>query len=164
MKKILAVMDFSKSQESIVENAVALALEHNAKIILGYVEPPKKRFKIYDVYVPRITKNVAVQENEELLEISKVARQIAAKGIEIDIIVIEGEDIQALIRKAEFYNVDIVLISESSRSWLSNKMESGIWNQLISSLPIPILVLPDYTDFFESSKKVNRRQGVNIAS
>ena len=139
---ILVPVDGSETAMTVVKHAAELAKKFNSKVTVIQV-------MTLDPYIA--SEYFAYGQSNQLIErarnfilenIEKAKQEFLDEGIEVDTLLLEGENIHQTIAQAvEDNKVDLVVLSSHGRSGIKKLFLGSVAQSLITELHIPVLVV-----------------------
>lgn len=142
VKKILCPIDFSEHSMEALENAVELAQNLDAKLVLVHVISP-----IPVVPTPSHPSEFNITSYREMLEESstKTMDTIINDNIPGDLecqkVIRSGDPAQEIDQVAKDENVDLLVISTHGRSGLKHLLFGSVAEKIIRHTPCPVLTI-----------------------
>jgi len=132
LEKVLTVVDCSVSSEKAVAQTISLAQVFKSKVTLILVIPKEG--------LPEQTNKIIYEAAETHL--SKVANEIKAKDIEVEMIIREGVAYDALIHETQISDYNVLIIGASNKEKCQSKIGVTI-EKLAREILIPLWVVKD---------------------
>jgi len=128
-KKILATMDCSPVDDTIIEHVSALALQNDAQIYLIHV-----------VHSHTLDQDRALRETAET-SLKYHSEKLQAKGIEVHIIIKSGEPDTEILKEIEENDYDLVAMATHGHSFIGDILFGSVSRTLKHSISIPLLLI-----------------------
>ena len=144
MKRILAAIDFLDTTDKVINFAKDLTKELKAELLIVHSEAVES-------YINTITTKLHQQPSIELIEIQKkqirkklkkIHDSLAQDGIKVKCILMEGPTVDNILKEAEIFNADLIVIGSHKHGKFYHLLLGSIHNSLISHSKIPVLVIP----------------------
>lgn len=140
---VLVAIDGSDGGERALRYASERAKLGGAKLILTYViewspysfntpEENAERHKRREEEIDRATSGV----------VEPAAKQLAAEGIDYETIVRHGPPAETLIKLAESYGVQQIVIGRRGQSGIKSLLFGSVAGNLVQTSPVPVVVVP----------------------
>lgn len=143
MKNLLIAVDATnKTADRIIEEALRLIKDSQAKIWLIHVVDPEPVFVGYDVGPDSVRDNLAHLYHEEHKNLQEKAHALKAKGIEAVALLVQGPVAITIMSKANKIKADIVVVGATDHSMLYRALLGNTISDVINHSNIPILVIP----------------------
>jgi nucleotide-binding universal stress UspA family protein len=141
-QNILVPVDGSETAMTVVKHAAELAKKFNSKVTVVQV-------MTLDPYIA--SEYFAYGQSNQLIErarnfikenIEKAQQAFLAEGIEVETLLLEGENIHQTIAQAVAdNNIDLVVLSSHGRTGIKKLFLGSVAQSLITELNIPVLVV-----------------------
>lgn len=147
MKRILAAVDFSDVTADILAVAGRLARKLDAEMELLHTESPPASALGYGVDAQLMSTSIeslglAKQAEEDKKALAALKEQLADAGVEATSTQVEGPTIQTILREAERYSADLIVVGSHEHGALHNLFFGSVQEGLIQKSHIPVLVVP----------------------
>ena len=150
MKKILVALDYSPSAQLVAETGYKIAEAMNAEVLLIHIVAdinyyssmaysPIMGFSGYTF--PDIALDVVTDlEAESLRFLNESKKHLGGENIEVK--VVGGETGPAILKTAEEYGADIVVMGSHGRSGLGKLIMGSVAENVLQNSKVPLLVVP----------------------
>lgn len=140
IRSILAATDFSPQADDAVAEAAALARRFDAKLTIVHVYAPP------GVLVPDGFVAASPQATRDLLEavergLAKVRERVAAPGLTIDTIAVQGAAATEIDTLALERGVDLVVVATHGRTGFKRLLLGSVAERVVREAPCPVLVV-----------------------
>ena len=141
---ILIPLELKSEQldQSLIEFARDYALAFQAKCWLLHIEPPDPEFVSHDSGPQYIRDTLAEKFRVEHRKIQDYAKQLQTQNVEAEGLLIQGATLEMIELEIEKLNIDLLIIGNRKYSFAETLFHSGIKDELIGNLKIPILLIP----------------------
>lgn len=157
MNKILAAIDFSKTSDSVIEQASALGKALNAKLWILHVgsdETPAIAYETSqytdftpdfvstpgDVQMARdITAEELKREHNELLTISSNLKQ---NGVDAQAVLLKGLTAKVIVEKARELGVEIIILGSHGHGLLHKTLLGSVSEAVMRHAPCNVMIVP----------------------
>ncbi|MDR3272472.1 MAG: universal stress protein [Flavobacteriaceae bacterium] len=142
MKSILVPIDFSKSSDYIIEEAVEFAKSAHAKIYLLHVASLDLGFVIGDTgfqYMPELEAAGMKSETDEL---SKYEEKIKQENLDVEIFIKQGIPSEVVLQTADEKDIDIIVMGSHGRGFFMEAILGSVSRGVIKGAKIPVLIIP----------------------
>jgi universal stress protein A len=140
-KRILVATDLTPASQSAVSEAVALAKENGAELMIAHVchTPSISQASaiapcVYDEW----TRNLKEAAQEQLQPILEEARR---EGIHAGALIAFGEPFEAIVEAAQKNNADLVILGTHGRKGVSRFFLGSVASRVISTAPCPVMTV-----------------------
>ncbi len=142
MKRILVALDFSELTDEVIKQAKLLTLKFNAKLCLVHADYllPFLGANQYDQNLALEAYEVQRKKNKE--ELQKLKEELAKEGIDAEIILHEGEIDDAIIKEAQEFKADLIILGAHKHGKLYHLFFGNISENIIQKAQCPVMVIP----------------------
>lgn len=137
--RILVPLDGSKLAEQALPYAVAQAERFGAQVILLKVLEPLPEPAMADRSVARGAEDPSVELARQYLE--GIAEPIREKGIDVEVLTLEGRPYVEIIGYAESDHVDMIVMSSRGHSGLSRWLLGTVTDRVVRGTMVPVLLV-----------------------
>jgi nucleotide-binding universal stress UspA family protein len=134
---ILCPTDFSVFSDRALRHAVALAGPFHARLEVAHVIPRLAGYRYYPASLPATEEMRA----EALDETRRFAAPAVQAGLDVSVMVREGDPWREILGLAEERNVDLTVLGTHGRGGLERFMLGSVTEKLLRRLPCPILTV-----------------------
>lgn len=140
--KILAAIDRSETSRAVLAMTAEVAKGMAAEVLLINVAPRDP-----DVFGRQITRKVITDPvPEELLDrrtlLDECAAELAQSDIPCETLLIRGDPGRTLLREAEAWGADLIIMGSHGRGALYRKLVGSVSQAVIETRRFPVLVVP----------------------
>lgn len=140
IKRILVPLDFSDHAESILAWASHLAEEHGSSLILMHAyHLPVEFQQMEGAYLPAEFWTQVKTEAEKSLEGHAAA--LRARGLEVEVEVVEGYPATAIEEAVTRKNADLVVIGTHGHTGLKHLLLGSVAERVVQKAPCPVLTV-----------------------
>jgi universal stress protein A len=143
----LVPIDFSQHSEKTIEYAIQLAALTGARIRLLHVflipDYPAVFYQGLYVEHEAVKIHVETAKREALAQLSLVADQIHAKGLEAESILRVGNPYEEIVNAAKEFGVDLIVIGSHGFAGLGRLLLGSTADRVLQYAPCPVLVVKD---------------------
>ena len=136
-KKILIATDGSKRTQNAVETGIEIARQHNSKVYAVYV--------VDTVTFTSIPMDVTWENMYQLLKdegeeaVNRVKE--AAKGLDVETHVLEGNPAVEITKFAKDNGVDLIVVGTLGKSGIDRLLLGSVAEKVVRIAPCPVLVI-----------------------
>ena len=144
MKRIVAALDFSDATESVVETAATMAGAFGASLSLVHVVEPEPSYSAYG-FTPEefpaihTFQKEAKSRAQQALDVQKAR---VSDGISVDVKLLEGGPLAALLDYATSIDADLVVLGSHGHGVVASMLLGSVAEGVIRKAKIPALVVP----------------------
>ncbi len=143
LKTILLTTDFSDTSKKAFPAALSMAEKFGAKIVLCYIED--------DRFPPLVVEYMAVgldeirqrQHEQSRKRLEAFAGESLGSDVSYDTVVALGIPHAEIIRVAEEYGADLLVMSTHGRGFISHAVMGSTTERVLRRSPCPVLVVRD---------------------
>jgi nucleotide-binding universal stress UspA family protein len=139
---ILVPLDFSSVTDGVVNMTEAVAKALNAKAILLHVEPPEPDFVGYEPGPQHVRDNVAHQVTEDHEALHAIRDQLQGKGIDTEVLIIQGPIVEKILSEAARRSVDHIIIGSHGHGALYHLLVGSVCEGVLKRTTCPVTVVP----------------------
>lgn len=142
MKRILAALDFSEVTPEVVKQAKLLTQKFKAELCLVHADYllPFLGAHQYDQHLALEAYESQKKRNKD--ELQKLKDQLAAEGIQAEIILHEGDVDDAIIEEARKFKADLIILGAHKHGKLYHIFFGNISENIIQKAECPVMVIP----------------------
>lgn len=141
-ERILVPLDGSARAEAILPEVEALALEFASRLILLHVIEPGSMLMAPHGSHPDVSMELSRQKRDELEHyLAGKAGEFREKGISVESVLAQGAVVEAIIRTAAEYNVDLVAMASHGRTGLQRVFYGSVAAGVLQSVDRPLLLV-----------------------
>ena len=144
MKRILAAIDFLDTTDKVINHAKKMTKESNGELLIVHSETLKS-------YLSAITTEFNQTPSMELINTQKkkiegrlkeIHDNLSKDGIRAECILMEGPTVDNILKEAEIFNADLIIIGSHKHGRFYNLLFGSVHKSLITLSTIPVLVIP----------------------
>ena len=144
-RRFLVPVDFSDQSKKTIQYAIRLAALTGASVrILHVFHMPDYPAAFYQgLYVEHEAVKIHVEtaKREALTQLSLIADQIHANGLEADSILRDGNPYEEIVNAAKELSVDLIVIGSHGNSGLGRLLLGNTTDRVLQYAPCPVLVV-----------------------
>lgn len=139
-KHVLVPLDGSILTECVLPHTVAFAKAFQAKVTLVRVlnKSTNEGVNLVDLF------NWRLEKAEAQLYLDKIAQDLRAEGLDIDLAILEGPTAERIVEYAAAKQADLLILSSHGLSGFSGWNVSSVIQQIILSVYLPVLIVRSY--------------------
>lgn len=142
MKNILVTVDFEEKNQLLVNTAAEIADKFGSKVWLIHVAMPDPDFVGFEVGPQYIRDSFADDLRKEHQLIQKYSRELKAKGINCEGLLIQGATVEMILQESEKLNIDLVVLGHHQHGFMYKVFVGSTDAAIISQSKVPVLVVP----------------------
>ena len=144
MKKILAAIDFLDSTDKVINYAKKMIKESGGQLLIVHSET-------LESYLSTITTEFNQTPSMELINVHKkqikdrlteIHNNLNKEGIEAECILMEGSTVDNILKEADIFKADLIVIGSHKHGKFHNLLFGSIHKSLIALSRIPVLIVP----------------------
>ncbi|MDL1956806.1 MAG: universal stress protein [Candidatus Desulfofervidus auxilii] len=136
-KTILVPIDGSKASKIALEEAIKIAKENSASVIILHVVP--QNADLIEVYKISSLKSAFQQEGKKLLE--EAYKYASQKGISAISRLVEGKPWEEIVKIATTQNCDLIVMGSHGHSVFSKFFLGSVTQRVLGEAPCPVMVV-----------------------
>ena len=151
-KSIIAATDFSEMAEEALRQALALAQQHQARLLLVHVLPPLVTPNpLLDEFVVNQT-TLALRQSlkDSCQKALEERRQKAASQLNLETRLLEGDPTRELVRLAKEEKADLLVMGSTGVSGLAETVFGSTAQKMVRKAPCSVLVARPPLDVYKS--------------
>lgn len=140
-KRILVATDLTAASQSAVDEALALAKENEAELMIAYAYETPNLMQaaaispnVYDEW----KRNLRDDAQERLQPFLEEARK---QGVHAGALVLSGAPYEAIVEAAQDNNADLVVVGTHGRTGVSRFFLGSVASRVISTAPCPVMTV-----------------------
>lgn len=154
VERILVALDNSKTNDLVFEEALTLAKHHDAQLLIVHVLSTDERDQspLTDLipYSPSLSREQMVERYQQqlwnaecqcLATLQSFSEKAHANGIMAECIQQVGNPRQLICYLAQDWNVDLIVMGQRQRSWLSRCFLGGVSQAVVRRAPCPVHIV-----------------------
>ncbi len=142
MKNILVPIDFSAVSQRAVELAIELASATSAKVWLVHVAAPDPDFVGFGAGPSYVRDQRADELKKEHTEIQEMAKDLQAKGIQAEGLLVQGPTSSTIVEEAESLKADLIVMGSHGHGAIYKTFVGSVSQQVLGDSPVPVLIVP----------------------
>ena len=145
IKKMVVPVDFSELTPGLIDYASDLAKTFKAKIYLIHITQPSQLAEMFgdlEVGMPIVSQPDIIDQiqNAAKTQLSKLGKNLADKGIEVEASVLMGVHHAEIIQFAETRKADLIVIGSHGRGGWQHFVLGSVAEKVARKSPIPVLI------------------------
>jgi nucleotide-binding universal stress UspA family protein len=141
-KKILYATDFSKASERALEEAVRLAKQNNAEILVAHVIEPApyvagEEFASGEIYA----KLEEVSKREAQASLAKVMQRLKKSKVRAQSLLLKGSAHDQIVKAAKAKKAGMIVIGTHGRTGLAKFFMGSVAGKVVSSASCPVVTV-----------------------
>lgn len=145
LQTIVAAVDGSEESLGIVQTALALAKDNDAKLMIVHAYPDLNSspvFSMAEMHAQNHVQESHLERAQKVLNDLRIATQWDASGVDVEPFVVPGRASKALTTLAEDKGADLIVLSSHGHSALYRFALGTTTSRVIRTSPCDVLVLP----------------------
>lgn len=140
---VLAAVDFSPVTPAVIATAAELVARGGGRLHLLHVTPPDPDFVGFEAGPQVVRDQVARELRAEHRRLAQEAETLAAKGLDVDAIVVQGPTVDLILDEAERLGVDLIVLGTHGHGLLYRALVGSTSEGVLRRTRVPLLVVPD---------------------
>lgn len=142
MKNILVAIDFSSMTHSLVDRASIFAEKFGAKLWLVHIASPDPVFVGFEVGPQHVRDSKAQELRMEHRELQSLAKQLNAKGLNAESLLIQGPTADTLVAEARKLKADLIVLGAEDHGTIFKAVFGSVWEDVVKQVNVPVLLVP----------------------
>jgi nucleotide-binding universal stress UspA family protein len=142
MKNVVLALDVENFDEGLLGFALDLCICFGAKLWVIHVAPYPSTFIGYEDGPEYIRVSVAEDLRKEHRFLQKLAKQVSAKNVDAQALLISGEIVESLMGQVEKIGADLVLTGVHKHGFLANALGGNTALEIIKRSKVPVITYP----------------------
>jgi nucleotide-binding universal stress UspA family protein len=141
-KRIIVATDLSPASEPALKEAVGLAKENGAELLIAHAYQPPTVVEAQSISAgvyEEWDENIRAEVKARLQELVENA---AKDGVKAELLILKGTPYQAIAEAARVNEVDLVVLGTHGRKGVSRFFLGSVAARVISTAPCPVLTVP----------------------
>jgi len=139
-------VELSDNSRHVADAAVEMAAAFGAKLWLLHVAAPEPDFVGYRAGPQEVRDSIADALHEEHAELSAMAERMAASGIDVEPLMVQGPTVEAIVGKANDLDVDLIVLGSHGRGRLLRALVGSVSVGVLHAAHRPVLIVPAQHD------------------
>ena len=144
MKRILAAIDFLDTTDKVINYVKKMIKESKGQLLIVHSEA-------LESYLSAITTEYNQTPSMELINVHKkqienrlneIHNNLSKDGIEAGCILMEGATVDNILKEADIFKADLIVIGSHKHGKFHNLLYGSIHKSLITLSRIPVLIVP----------------------
>lgn len=142
IRKILHATDFSKASTRALQEAIKLAKDHRAQLLVVHVTEPTPyvaggEFGGAEMY----TKLEDMTRQNAQSSMSKLMERLKKSKIKAESLLLRGSSHEQIVKAAKSRKADMIVIGTHGRTGLSKFFMGSVAGKVVASAPCPVLTV-----------------------
>jgi nucleotide-binding universal stress UspA family protein len=142
IKRILLCVDFSESDEHVINYSTELARQLGASIDLLHVVAPEPDFVGYAAHTYPGRDERAHELRDEKAELAKLIDQIETGGVSATGHMKEAPTVDGILEVAGKHGQDMIVIGSHSKGAITTLLLGSVAKDVVKRSRVPVLVVP----------------------
>ena len=142
MKSVLACIDFSGVERSVIDAGAALARAFGGELHLLHVAEPEPDFVGYGVGPETVRDRVASTIREEHRRVEALAEQVSQGGVAAHAHLLRGPYAETILREADRLGAEVLVLGSRGHGRLHTLFVGSVAAQVLRGAKVPVLVVP----------------------
>jgi nucleotide-binding universal stress UspA family protein len=142
IQTLLVPIDFSDVTSKVLLTAQSLALLLNSRIVLLHVVEPEPDFVGFEPGPVSVRSSVAKEFHSEHKRLEEIKQQIAAAGVNVIALQIQGPTVEKIIKESIHQNADMIVLGSHGHGALYNLLAGSVAEGVLKSAKCPVLIVP----------------------
>ncbi|MBF0275436.1 MAG: universal stress protein [Nitrospinae bacterium] len=144
MKNIIVALDFSQVTKKMIENTITLYENMHCKVWLLHVALPHPDLKQYEekAYTKAMREKMAEIYSHEHMQLQNCAKELRAKDVETEALMIQGNTADTIIKKAEELQANFIVIGSHGHGALHKMLLGSVSEAVLSKANCPVILIP----------------------
>ncbi|MCF6157681.1 MAG: universal stress protein [wastewater metagenome] len=140
IKNILCPIDYSIYSEKALDYAIEIAERYQSKLILMHVLD----IRVYDIHESELY-GVGVMDNDTIERLKdkmlNYVKEDIGSRIPIEAVVVQGIPFIEIVKAAEEYQIDLIVMGTHGRTGISHALMGSIAEKVVRKSPCPVLTV-----------------------
>lgn len=142
IRRILLATDFSQASEAAAVQAVALAADNGAELVIAHAFEPPIRPAVDAYLIPRIYDEFEAELRSEAdRQLAPLVERAQAARVKVRPLVVRGAPDAAICRAAREENADLIVVGTHGRSGIARLFLGSVAARIVSSATCPVLTV-----------------------
>jgi nucleotide-binding universal stress UspA family protein len=142
MKTILACVDFSELERSVIDAGVALASASGGELHVLHVAEPEPDFVGYGTGPQTVRDTVAATIREAHRRVEALVEQVARGGVAAHAHLLRGPYADTILREAERLGADVIVIGSHRHGRLHDLFVGSVAAEVLRGAKVAVMVVP----------------------
>lgn len=136
VERILVPTDFSDCSTEAFNDAITLARQTKATLLLAHVCDPNGSPVVFVVIGPPVFPKLEIGQ-----ALDRIAHHEREKGLLIETHILKGDPSTEIVKAAEDLNCDLIVMGTHGRTGMKHFLMGSVAERVIRSSPVPVLVV-----------------------
>lgn len=140
-KRIIVATDFTPASEAALEEAIGLAKENGAQLMIAHAYQPPSLVEAQSISAgvyEEWDQNIRAEVKGWLQELVEKA---AKEGVQAEPLILTGAPYEAIAEAAKFNEADLVVLGTHGRKGVSRLFFGSVAARVISTAPCPVMTV-----------------------
>jgi len=144
MKRILAAIDFLDTTDRVINYARKVIKETKGKLLIVHSETLESYLSTITTEFNQTPSMELINAQKEQIEdrLNKILDSLNEDGIKAEFILMEGSTVENILREADIFKADLIVIGSHKHGKFHNLLFGSIHKSLIALSQIPVLIVP----------------------
>ncbi|MDP8200585.1 MAG: universal stress protein [Candidatus Tenebribacter burtonii] len=144
MKRILAAIDFLDTTDRVINYAKKVIKETKGKLLIVHSETLESYLSTITTEFNQTPSMELINAQKEQIEdrLNKILDSLNEDGIKAEFILMEGSTVENILREADIFKADLIVIGSHKHGKFHNLLFGSIHKSLIALSQIPVLIVP----------------------
>jgi len=142
VKSVLACIDFTGMERSVIDAGAALARAFGGELHLLHVAEPDPDFVGYRAGPETVRDRVAATIRDEHRRVEALAEEVSHGGLAAHAHLLRGPYAETILREADRLGADVVVIGSHAHGRLHALFVGSVAAQVLRGAKVPVLVVP----------------------
>jgi len=144
MKRILAAIDFLDTTDRVINYARKVIKETKGKLLIVHSETLESYLSTITTEFNQTPSMELINAQKEQIEdrLNKILDSLNEDGIKAEFILMEGSTVENILREADIFKADLIVIGFHKHGKFHNLLFGSIHKSLIALSRIPVLIVP----------------------
>lgn len=157
LQRILCPVDFSESSQRALDLALALAKRHGSQLAAMHVVPRALGDPATYPYLAEPVKPTTQTRDRAFRQLGAFVHRALAEKLPTDVILDDGDPLEAIIAKAEKLPADLLILGTHGRRGFKRLLLGSVTERVLRLAPCPVLSVSPRTKPAEIEEGVFRR-------
>jgi nucleotide-binding universal stress UspA family protein len=141
MRCILACIDLSASSDLVIDCALGLC-GPEGQLVLLHVADPEPDFVGYGTGPQSVRQAVALELRKEHREVQRRAKLLAARGLSVTPLTVQGAVVEKILDQAERLGVDFIVLASKRHSSVYDLIVGSVLRGVVKGATAPVVLVP----------------------
>jgi len=143
LRRVLHATDFSRASQRAFAQALEMAQQNKAELVLLHVVTPIANYVIGDQYTdPSLYARLEeTAESEAEKGLAKLAQRARKAVVKVRSVLVRGTTHEEILRAARRWKADLIVIGTHGRTGLSKLLMGSVAGRIVSNATCPVLTV-----------------------